>query len=292
MRFFCSILHLSSQRVWRFIASPARRALCVTSFCRAGFWGLVISALSACSWLGLKPEPADNSAHEQTLRLIQQHQDGSHEQLSRELADLRSGQAQLAEALVSLNQSVKALQQVAEPKPSPEQVQSPSAAPEPAGVELQKPIFGRVEWLWLKPAASYFSAQLDTALEMSLIYADDITHFERDGEPWLRFFLLNKQLESPVLGSEKVRYLGASAKGAVVSLPIELASIDESIKFMVLARKRDNPHVVLGRNFLTDMALVDVSLKYTVERNSDYLSLSAGDTQVQAGSAEAAGELK
>jgi len=146
-------------------------------------------------------------------------------------------------------------------------------------------IFGRVEWLWLAEIERYLAAEMDTALEFSIIYAENIMRFERDGEPWLRFTILRNEwpstVETKLLGTDKQRYLGENSliKGLRVRLPVSVGLFNDKSEFLVIEQKRNYPQVVLGKNFLTDVALVDVSKKYLKKRNTEFIEREAARHQ-------------
>ena len=139
-----------------------------------------------------------------------------------------------------------------------------------------KMALGRVEWLWLVEAERYFASQLDTGLALSLVYAGSPMVFERDGERWLRFSIernnWSSTVEARVKGSEKVSSLGGNQiKGHVVSLPVQLGSFSGELEFLVIEKTKKYPQFILGKNFLTDIAIVDVSEKYLKQKNPEYV---------------------
>ena len=66
----------------------------------------------------------------------------------------------------------------------------------------------------------------------------------------------------PVLRSSAVK--GSSAKRYVVSLHIHLGEIDQYTEFSLADRAGKGHPVILGRDFLRDQAVVDVSRRFTV----------------------------
>jgi len=144
-----------------------------------------------------------------------------------------------------------------------------------------KTLLGRVEWLWLPGQNRYFAAQIDTAIDDSLIFASSIMRFEREGEPWVRFELERSdrvtEVEAKLIKTDKFSYPGVrtSHKGLLISLPIELSDYSDATEFLVVERKRSYPQFVLGRNFLTDVAVVDVSRKYVFSRDPDKRKLES-----------------
>lgn len=189
---------------------------------------------------------------------IQSQQQATSEQLARlgaEVQELNSNTALSTATTVEL-----------QPQPAP--VLSAVST-----VTGEKSVIGRVEWLWLPGEQRYFPSQVNTALDESLIYASDIVRFEREGEAWLRFSVEHldwpSEIETKVLAHKRFSYPGTVTvtKVPVVSIPIELSRHNDAIEFLIIERKKTYPQFVVGRNFLTDIAVVDVSQKYTVPKD-------------------------
>ncbi|WP_370981104.1 RimK/LysX family protein [Agaribacterium sp. ZY112] len=238
-------------------------------------WGFLLG-LAACSWPSVKevhePEPLKSSAELEP-------------ELSAEILALKQGQLELNQLITELALNLESLnssKQLSNQADAESAVTEPSASVEvDTELEFSKLVLGRSEWLWLSGARRYFPAQLDTASELSLLCVDNLTSFERNGEPWLRFDLEFDQKVSSIelaqFGSVKYKHLGFSKKKKVpvVLIPVELADVQENIKFMLVSAKDKASHVVLGRNFLTDIAVVDVAQKHVLKRKPAYLTLEA-----------------
>lgn len=147
----------------------------------------------------------------------------------------------------------------------------------------EKSVVGRVEWLWLPDAKRYFASQVNTALDESIIYADDIVRFEREGKPWLRFTVerndWSTEIEARVSGHKRFSYPASTqvVKTPVVSIPIALSDYNNTIEFLVIERKKTYPQFAMGRNFLTDIAVVDVSQKYLLGRDAGRIKLESAE---------------
>lgn len=188
------------------------------------------------------------------LEAVQEQQEGFEQRMSSTVEKLEktSSRAAHADAGVATNVAVT----------------KPKASETATGLQ----VLGRVEWLWFAEQQRYFAAELDSALDLSIIYAGDVMRFERDGQPWVRFTLLRNEwpsvVEASLINADRQRYLGEKTeiKGYRVQLPVALGSFSDKSHFLVVERNRNYPQVVLGKNFLTDVALVDVSRKYLVKR--------------------------
>ncbi|MEQ8689482.1 MAG: RimK/LysX family protein, partial [Pseudomonadales bacterium] len=98
--------------------------------------------------------------------------------------------------------------------------------------------------------------------------AENVTPFERDGEDWVRFDLIDKDtnvsIELPV--ERYVRVIQQSDKEGtrrpVVRMRIMLGNVKDSFDFTLADRSHLEQNMILGRNFLTDIAIVDVGRQY------------------------------
>ena len=201
------------------------------------------------------------------------------------LSQLHEQQAEISTLVTTLNQNLNSLgselQQRSKPKHIVDNESSKAQIAHSEGRIGSKSVIGRVEWLWLPDMQRYFAGQLNTALDESLIYADDMMRFEREGDPWLRFSVERQgwpsEVEARITAQKRFSYPGTTQvlKAPVVSLPVELSGFSDAIDFLVIERKKTYPQFVVGRNFLTDIALVDVSQKYIFDRDPERIKLEA-----------------
>ena len=101
---------------------------------------------------------------------------------------------------------------------------------------------------------------------------EKLDEFERDGKPWARFIIRNResgeavQFTLPVARISKIkRHGGEAQRRPVVMLRVTLGSIDQTREFSLTDRSGFEYPVLLGRNYLLDAAIVDVSKKLTVK---------------------------
>jgi hypothetical protein len=130
-------------------------------------------------------------------------------------------------------------------------------------------ILGRVEWVLLSEINDLFKARIDTGATTSSISADRITLFERDGKKWVKFFLTHDgtddvPIESKLIRYAKVRQASADEpdKRPVVRLNIRIGQTTEAAEFTLTDRSTMTYPVLLGREFLKDVALVNVAKKF------------------------------
>ncbi len=134
-------------------------------------------------------------------------------------------------------------------------------------------IIGSIEKVTLASIKLTFDARIDTGAATSSLNAFDIQEFERNGEDWVRFHLADstkseeeKQIwiEAPVLRYVKIRQSSAEdlVRRPVVELWVKVGKINEKAQFTLADRSHMNHPILLGREFIRDIALVDVSQSY------------------------------
>ncbi|MGL5031906.1 MAG: ATP-dependent zinc protease family protein [Aeromonas sp.] len=133
-----------------------------------------------------------------------------------------------------------------------------------------KLLVGEAEWIWVDAANDAFLARVDTGATTSSISAQDITIFERNGKNWVRFFLSHQdtddkiQIEAPLVRHVRVRQASANDldRRPVVRLAVRLGNMTEKAEFTLKDRSDMAFPVLLGREFLKDIAIVDVAREY------------------------------
>ncbi|BEH14012.1 MULTISPECIES: ATP-dependent zinc protease family protein [Marinobacter] len=164
----------------------------------------------------------------------------------------------------------------------------PAAAPVcPAVAENQgradrlkgKVIVGEIEKFYLAGPGHIYTARIDSGAETSSIHARNVKRFERDGSNWVRF-------EVPVPGadgewvtmereiSRRVRVIQASAEEAerrvVVELQFAIGDHQQVAEFTLADRTNLTYEVLIGRNVLRDVMLIDVGKEYATELPDSY----------------------
>jgi hypothetical protein len=171
------------------------------------------------------------------------------------------GEAKPVEPIVSepviapVSQPEPAVKPEIKPEPKPE----PKPKPAPVVTKTQdgKLILGAEEWVWLDSAKQHVRVKVDSDVKLSTIGVTDVQEFERDGNDWIKFKTSGHSVELPVERWLKGKN-GSKERQAVVKLRAKLGELNELTEFALTAGKG----IVLGINFIRDVAIVDGTRKY------------------------------
>ncbi|PPK52032.1 ATP-dependent zinc protease family protein [Marinobacter persicus] len=149
-----------------------------------------------------------------------------------------------------------------------------------------KLIVGELEKFYLAGPGLVYNARIDSGAETSSIYARNVQPFERDGNNWVRFDVPvpgeNSEswvtLEKEV--SRWVRIIQANSEEAehrvVVELQFAIGDHHQVAEFTLANRKNLTYDVLIGRNILRDVMLIDVGKEFATELPSSYLETNNG----------------
>ena len=132
-------------------------------------------------------------------------------------------------------------------------------------VSDNKMVVGQLEHIWVDPPGISLTGRIDTGTTSNLLRVDALGTFERDGDDWVRFSLRlpGKQTDEPLTIEREVsRYSRTSTRRPVVKLRLRLGDVLDSFEFILVDRSDNDHAVLLGRNFLKDVALVDVGRQF------------------------------
>lgn len=141
------------------------------------------------------------------------------------------------------------------------------AAGDEEAVDPGKLVVGRRERVWVEELQIALPARIDTGAETASLDARNITHFERDGRPWVRFEIARPDSQDKiVLERKKIRdalILQSNSDQAerrpVIELGIRLGDVRQLAEFTLSDRSHLDYQMLVGRNILRDVMLVDVS---------------------------------
>ena len=132
------------------------------------------------------------------------------------------------------------------------------------------PIIGEVEPFYFLPMKSPFYARIDTGATTSSLDCKDIEPFERDGEKWVAFKLVNRKsgeehvFEKKIERAFKVRRSGDDERRKAVKMDVKMGKETFSAVFSIADRSSFDYQGLIGRNILTGRFIVDTSTSYTL----------------------------
>jgi hypothetical protein len=157
------------------------------------------------------------------------------------------------------------------PEPPPQIRECPDVKVGPLG---RKEIIGAIEWIFMNPPGRHYRTRVDSGAETSSLSANDVVEFERDGDDWVRFTFDHDGTDEAVnfeLPIKRIVLVRQPAyddpdRRVVVELDIRLGEQLQTTEFTLTNRSSMTYPVLLGRAFLMDLYVVDVSRTYTHER--------------------------
>lgn len=161
---------------------------------------------------------------------------------------------------------------------------------------------GSLERVYIDIIKSDFIARVDTGATTSSINAIDIQEFERNGEKWVKFHVSDdetaeedqKWVEAPVVRFVKIRQSSTESleRRPVIQLWVKIGQVHEKVQFTLADRTQMDYPILLGREFIQDVAFVDVSQKY-IESKEKVKNISKQKVDVKAkAKVDAAAETK
>lgn len=195
----------------------------------------------------------------------------------------QSQQILLAQQQVRLDESLSLLQQGLElqkrqaeaPPPAPvEPVIAVAKCPAPPKIApatnaealfLNKLVVGERESVLLTAIDVVLPARINTGVSISKLDARDIQMFERNGEDWVRFKVIDPVTEiAHELERRRMRLAAStksedSARRPVVEMRIAIGKVTQNAALTLVDRSGQPFPLLIGRNVLRDVMLVDVS---------------------------------
>jgi len=133
--------------------------------------------------------------------------------------------------------------------------------------EPSKMTVGRQEQVWLEDIQLALRARVDTGAETASLDAHNIELFERNGKRWVRFEIMHPdtgealQLERKLKRTVSIIQSNTSEaeRRPVIKLGITIGHIKQSAEFTLSNRSHLDYQLLIGRNILKDVMIVDVS---------------------------------
>lgn len=230
--------------------------------------------LSACTTNSQRAEWNRQLTEHNHLLQVQGMRLGMHEEYLFQLAEL---QLELEDTLGRIDNRTLFLERAiyhylgTQAQASPE-ISEPILEHLEATPALDKMVVGRNEWVWFDLLGRNLKARIDTGALSSSLSATDIQPFERDGRNWLRFRVPDEEhpeggdvYEAPLVRNVRIRQASADDldRRPVVKLRVRMGEHVDEAEFNLSNRENMLYPVLLGRNFLRDIMVVDVAEKFT-----------------------------
>jgi len=258
----------------------------------------IFPLINACSGGSLLIKQENLSSLKDRLDILEQRVALQSDKITRLLDTYEAQQQSLAEDIEENRRSFKSLEALINQthKDTCQQLEKlrdnknpkPQAQPRAKSIDTGKLLVGRIEKVRLTPPGRIFHARIDSGATTSSLDARDIETFERDENEWVRFKIKDPEkdsfyeVEKPL--ARHVRILQSSADAAVrrpvVELQFELGRVKLVDEFTLEDRTHMDYQVLIGRNILLDLMVVDVAQKFIVplpESKTDEVDNGDGD---------------
>ncbi len=130
---------------------------------------------------------------------------------------------------------------------------------------------GWVEMVRINPGKMLFVAKLDTGSKSASINAHNIEYFEKDGQPWVRFDVVNRLKRTMTLELPQVRdviikeHAGKKKPRPVVMLGICMGKTYMETPVSLVDRTGFLYPLLVGRNYLGGHFAIDPAQKFTAK---------------------------
>ncbi|WP_299591520.1 RimK/LysX family protein [uncultured Microbulbifer sp.] len=135
-------------------------------------------------------------------------------------------------------------------------------------VAKDKLVLGSEEFFTIEPGSLRLLALVDTGAATSSLSVTELTPFERDGSDWIRFKLSDgsdaepQKIELPIKRHVRVARPGFDRqRRPVVDMSLTVGEVTHMVEVNLVERGEFEFPLLVGRNFLKDAAVVDVSRK-------------------------------
>lgn len=161
--------------------------------------------------------------------------------------------------------------------PSGVALSSDIASCTPEETASSKLVVGRREQVWLEDFQLAVPARVDTGAETASLDGRNIELFERNGKRWVSFDILHPQSGEPVRLEKRLKRIVSIVQSnsseperrPVIKLGIAIGPIKQSAEFTLSNRSHLDYQMLIGRNILKDVMIVDVSKTNVVPLESD-----------------------
>jgi len=137
--------------------------------------------------------------------------------------------------------------------------------------KMHLPIVGATEWVRIEPAGLLLESRIDTGAVTTSVHADNIQLVEKEGKRYVRFVLTDpnngEKIEQELRLRRRVLIKQSGlpdSRRYVVRMWVTLGETRSRIDVNLSDRTGFEYPLLIGRNFLTDSMIVDVSRHHTV----------------------------
>lgn len=130
-------------------------------------------------------------------------------------------------------------------------------------------LVGELEHVYISPPDMELTARIDTGAKTSSLNAQDLVEFERDGKAHARFNILDPhtgkkvEIERRIVKWVRIKeHEGDYQRRPIVKMRVRLGELDQHIEMTLADRSEFDFQALIGRNYLRDFAIVDVSKKF------------------------------
>lgn len=236
------------------------------SACTLTLVALAVTSLSACTQQKLQQQ---NQAQLASAQECIAKQDAQSQLYGQQQTAILSQLQQLQEQLAAQQKALETRPQIIE-RSAPQVACPPLPAPRIAKTKDQpqsdKQIVGLREQALIAGLNVVMNARVSTQAANSVIDARNIQMFERNGEEWVRFTLYNPDTKEPhVLERKRLRFQTLQSSNPtperrpVVEIRFTLGKLTQKGEFVLADRSTSEYPILIGRNLLRDVMLVDVS---------------------------------
>ena len=230
---------------------------------------IAVGSLSACTQQKLQQQTQAELDRAHTC--IANHEVQS-QQFSQQQAEILQQLQQVRQQLVVQQQAIEAKPHVIErlvPQakcpPAPSASNKANQAREQQSLN-DKQIVGLREQALIAGLNVVMQARINTNVANSVIDARNIQMFERNGEEWVRFTIYNPETKEPhVLERKRLRFQTVQTanptpdRRPVVEIRFTIGKLSQRGEFILADRSSSEYPILIGRNLLRDVMLVDVS---------------------------------
>jgi hypothetical protein len=182
------------------------------------------------------------------------------------LAQVQALQTQLAEQKTLLEARPQVVEKITRIACPPAVVQSSPVVKPKEQPNTDKLVIGLRENILLTGVNLVMSAKISPQLSHSILDARNIQMFERNSEEWVRFTLYNPEnnephvLERKLQGFQNIQGANKTTeRRPLVEIRFALGKLKQKGQFVLADRSNSDFRMLVGRNLLRDVMLVDVS---------------------------------